>query len=350
MSIKEIARIAGVSPATVSRVLNNPDYRCADPGARDRIWAAAIEMNYAPNEAARSLRSGRSAGTKEPHRIRILMTRMDTLHEDPFFAELLHVIESEIHENHCILEKIWHLPVFSDDKKCARINLQEIIDEMHQELSNKEDGLIIIGKCNEKALRMLNRRYRGVISVNRNSTNYQVDEVTCDGRKIAALAVEHLLRLGHRSIGYVGSCYHEARYRGYQETLYQHEIDVEPGFVIETGQTEEEGFAAMRQFMKSIQKPTAIYCANDITAIGMIRCLGQYRNKYYTPSIIASDDIEEAQSVHPMLTTVRLPRDEMGRFAISILLDRLNGGHKSVVRLELEGKLLIRESCRERGE
>lgn len=350
MSIKEIARIVGVSPATVSRVLNNPDYRCADPNARDRIWEAAISLDYVPNESARNLRSGKSAVRKEPHRIRILMTRMGALHEDPFFTELLHVIESEIHENYCALEKIWHIPLFSDDKKCARENLQAVIEEMHAELAKKEDGLIIIGKCNERALRIFAKRYRGVISVNRNSTNYQVDEVTCDGKKIAALAVEHLLRLGHRSIGYVGSCYHEARYRGYQETLYQHDIDVEPGFVIETGQTEEEGFEAMRQYMTALQKPTAIYCANDITAVGMLKCLGQYRNKYYSPSIIASDDIEQAQSVKPMLTTVRLPRDEMGRFAISILLDRLNGGHKSVVRLELEGKLLIRESCRERGE
>ncbi len=345
MSIKEIAKIAGVSSSTVSRVLNNPDYRCANEGVRERIWEAAISLGYVPNEAARNLRSGKSGGRQEPHRIRVLMTRMDALHEDPFFSDLLHVIESEIYVHQCVLEKIWYLPVFSDDKKCMYVNLGEMIDEMHAEFEKKEDGLIIIGKCNETALKLLDKRYRGVVSVNRNSTNYLVDEVTCDGKKIAALAVEYLLERGNRSIGYVGSCYREARYRGYQETLYQHEIDVDPGFVVETGQTEEEGFQAMEQFLGAEHRPSAIYCANDITAIGMLKCLQKQKKNTYKPAIIASDDIDEAQQTQPMLTTVRLPRDEMGRLAMTILLDRLGGGHKSVVRLELEGKLMVRSSC-----
>lgn len=67
--------------------------------------------------------------------------------------------------------------------------------------------------------------------------------------------------------------------------------------------------------------------------------------RYYVPSIIASDDIEEAQYTQPMLTTVRLPREEMGKFTIDLLLDRLSGGHKAIVRTELEGNLMIRESC-----
>ena len=112
-----------------------------------------------------------------------------------------------------------------------------------------------------------------------------------------------------------------------------------------TGQTEEEGFQAMEQFLRAEHRPAAIYCANDITAIGMLKCLQKQKKNAYKPAIIASDDIDEAQQTQPMLTTVRLPRDEMGRLAMTILLDRLGGGHKSVVRLELEGKLLVRSSC-----
>jgi DNA-binding LacI/PurR family transcriptional regulator len=63
------------------------------------------------------------------------------------------------------------------------------------------------------------------------------------------------------------------------------------------------------------------------------------------PSIISSDDIDEAQYTKPMLTTVRLPREEMGKFALNLLVDRMRGGHKSVVKMELEGKLIIRDSC-----
>ena len=91
--------------------------------------------------------------------------------------------------------------------------------------------------------------------------------------------------------------------------------------------------------------PTGIYCANDILAIGMLKCLSKRRNKFYTPSIISSDDITEAQYTTPMLTTVSLPKNEMARFALILLLDRINGNHKIISRLEMEGTLVVRESC-----
>ena len=73
--------------------------------------------------------------------------------------------------------------------------------------------------------------------------------------------------------------------------------------------------------------------------------MNKYRNRYYTPSIIASDDIQEAQFTKPMLTTVGLPKEDMGKFAMYLLLDRLKGGHTGIVRMELEGKLMVRNSC-----
>lgn len=345
MSIKKIAEKVGVSPATVSRVLNNPNYKCATPGLRDKIWRAAIELNYVPNEAARNLKMGITAKSDRTYYINVLMTRMDADQSDPFFTELLHVVESEIHRHMCILSKVWYMSLFSNDKRCRRENLNRIIDDMYNETDGKCDGLIIIGKCNKEALKNLERRYKSVVSVNRNSTNYKVDEVLCDGKKIASQAVEYLIHLGHRNIGYVGECRNEARYNGYLETLRKYEIDLELDYVIESRQTEAEGFEIMKRLLQSEDCPTGIYCANDITAIGMLKCLNKFKNRYYMPSIIASDDIEQAQYMKPMLTTVRLPKDEMGRFALHLLLDRIKGGHKGVVRIELEGKMMIRESC-----
>lgn len=234
---------------------------------------------------------------------------------------------------------------FSSDKKCRRENLDQIIDEMYEETDQKCDGLIIIGKCNKEALKKLNKKYKSVVSVNRNSTNYEVDEVLCDGQKVAMMAVEYLISLGHRNIGYVGDCYNEARYRGYLEALHKHDMEPEAAYIMQTGQTEAEGYEAMQKFLQSEDRPTGIYCANDITAIGMLKYLGTNKNRYYVPSIIASDDIEEAQYTRPMLTTVGLPKEEMGKFALYLLIDRMRGGHKSVVRTELEGKLMIRNSC-----
>lgn len=201
------------------------------------------------------------------------------------------------------------------------------------------------GKCNDNVLKKLSAKYRSIVSVNRNSTNYLVDEVICDGKRIAAMAVEYLIGLGHRKIGYVGDCHNESRYKGYQDTLFQYGIDIDISFVIEAEHTEAEGYAVMERLIQRGDAPTAIYCANDMIAIGMLKCLNKYKNRYYVPSIISSDDIEEAQYTRPMLTTVRLPKEEMGKFALYLLIDRLGGGHKGIVRTELEGKLMIRESC-----
>ncbi|MGN8766663.1 LacI family DNA-binding transcriptional regulator [Blautia massiliensis (ex Liu et al. 2021)] len=345
MSIKKIAEKAGVSPATVSRVLNNPNYKCSVSGLRDKIWKTAIEMNYVPNEAARNLKKGVSAKQEKTWYINILMTRTDSSTTDPFFAELLRVIESEIHDKNCILSKVWYMSVFSDDRKCRRENLDWLLDGMYDEVEEKRDGLIIIGRCNKEALKKLNKKYKSVVSVNRNSTNYEVDEVLCDGKKIAAAAVEYLISLGHKNIGYIGQCHSEDRYNGYLETLKKYDLDVIPEYVIETKQTEAEGYEAMEKFFQSDDMPTGIYCANDISAIGMLKCLNKFRNRYYMPSIISSDDIQEAQFTRPMLTTVSLPKEDMGKFALYLLLDRLKGGHSGIVRMELEGRLMIRNSC-----
>lgn len=137
MSIKEIAEKAGVSAATVSRVLNNPNYKCSSPEVRDRIWKAAIALNYTPNTAARNLKMGIQNTEKKVYYIGVLMTRMEKATTDPFFNELLRVIESEIHKQIAILTKVWYMPLFSNDKKCRRENLDQIIDGMYEETGKR---------------------------------------------------------------------------------------------------------------------------------------------------------------------------------------------------------------------
>lgn len=171
-----------------------------------------------------------------------------------------------------------------------------------------------------------------------------VDEVVCDGEKIAFMAVEHLIELGHTNIGYIGECHNEARYQGFVEALYDHHLELDPDFVIETNQTEAKGYEAMEKLLVMPDYPTGIYCANDITAVGVLKLLSRRKN-IYMPSVIASDDIEQAQFTTPMLTTVHLPKEDMGKFALWLLLDRINNGHKAVTRMELECKLMVRSSC-----
>ncbi len=345
MSIKKIAERAGVSPSTVSRVLNNPDYQSQTPGLREKIWEIAMEMNYSPNEAARSLRTGGRERTQQAACICVLMTNTDVVQTDPFFTELLHIIESEIHRHMCILLKVWHMPIFSDEKKCKNENIDQIIQNMLGDMEHTCDGLLVMGKCHNLALKKLKFAFRHIVSVNRNSTNFEVDEVLCDGVKIVETALDYLLALGHTRLGYIGACHNESRYKGFLQVLEKHHLEIVPESIIETNQTEIQGHDAMRRLLQRKDPPTGIYCANDITAIGALKCLRTLKRQGYAPSIISSDDIYEAQNCKPMLTTVGLPKAEMGKFAVYLLLDRIRGGHSSVVKVELEGKLMIRQSC-----
>ena len=345
MSIKKIAEMTGSSPATVSRVLNNPSYKCAIPGMREKIWKAAMDLNYTPNEAARNLKKGSSHLEHTHYLIEILITRVDGIHSDPYFEEQLRAVETQIHKNGCILSKVWYQSNFSDDTKCDRPTIEAAIRQITGDSVESADGLIIIGRCNPAVIKLLQKYYKNIVAINRNSSNYAIDEVICDGKKIASMAVNHLVSLGHEKIAYVGKCHQEARYQGYCEILRKNAIDFYPEYVIETHQTEKEGFQTMQQFMKLKEPPTGIYCANDITAIGMLKCLNQFKSSLYRPSIISSDNIEEGQYTTPMLSTVQLPKENMARFALLVLLDRIRGGHKEMIRIELEGQLLLRSSC-----
>lgn len=345
MSLKEIAKLAGTSPATVSRVLNNPDYHNADPAIREKIWKAAMELNYVPNEAARNLKKGNNVKAEKVCYIQVLMTRTERNQTDPFFTELLHVVESEIHRHSCILTQVWYMSVFSNDKQCRLNNIDRMVEDLYSECDGKTDGLIVIGRCNKDALKKLKSKFKNIVSINRNPTNREVDEVTCDGKKIATLAVEHLISLGHKDIGYIGECHGESRYKGYIDTLARHDIEPSPSYILETKQTEAAGFEMMKKIVDSDDIPTAIYCANDITAVGMLKAINTMKNKFFNISIISSDDIEQAQFTNPMLTTVALPKEEMGKFAVYLLVDRIKGGHSSITTMELEGKLKNRGSC-----
>lgn len=344
MSLKEIAAITGASVSTVGRVLSNPNHKCSSEEMKQKILQAARDTGYVPNESARNLKSG-NAVNKEIYYINILLTKIVSDESDPFFDEMLRLVEIEIRKNNCIVSSVWQRADFSNEKYCLSENMEQIVNGMYNHKKQKSDGLIIIGKCSPKVLKLLKKHEKNIVSINRNSTNYEVDEVLCDGSKIAVTAIEYLVKLGHRKIGYVGDCHNETRFIGYQQAQMSYRLESDIDFVYDTLPSEENGYSAMEYFLRQSDPPTGIYCANDILAIGMLKCLGKRRNRYYTPSIISSDDIEESQYTTPMLTTVSLPKQEMVRFAMIFLLDRIQGGHKIISRIEVEGTLIVRGSC-----
>lgn len=222
-----------------------------------------------PNEAARDLKNKKQGDKKQTYYIQVLVTRSDIGQTDPFIEELLRVIESEIHKHLCILTHVWHRSVFSDERRCKKEDVNRIVAELWKETEGNSQGLIIIGKISKHALPAIRKHFTNVVAVNRNLLGQQLDEVFCDGRKIAFDAVSYLISQGHEDIGYVGSCDHEARYRGYMEALEANRLEAVAEYVYNVKPTEAEGFRIGQQIMKSEFPPSAVYCANDIIAVGM---------------------------------------------------------------------------------
>ena len=335
MSLKKIAQLTGASVATVSRVLNNPEYQCQDKTLTERIRQTARELQYIPNSSARQLKLGNVEGENAGrYIIDILLARFDSLEEDSFFSEVFRCVETECYRNHCAIGKILSTP----DVAAMSVRNER----------TRAQGLLILGKCSQSLVEELNRRYQGIVAIDRNPTEYQLDEIVCNGAKAASMAVEYLLELGHRRIAYIGDCNMEARYTGYYECLLNHKIHVSYDYVVPTSQTREEGYRAFEKMAALEKPPTAVFCANDITALGFLQAMkdknGRKKKDVYRPAVIAIDDIEEASRVSPMLTTVQIPKEDMAHLAILTLRDRLLGGHKECIRLELPCHLMIRES------
>lgn len=340
MSIKKIAEMVGVSPSTVSRVLNKPEYQCSSDEIRRKIYSAARELNYVPNQMAQGLRSG-AVREGQPVHLCIIATYKDNA--NPYFIQLINNIESEIHKNSCILSDILYRSEYSDDSGDKVGSALKSADDIAA--ADAADGLIIVGKCSPLILEKLKRQWRNVVVVNRCSSDFAVDEVFCDGEKIARKAITYLIGLGHRKIAFIGECQGESRFRGFQKTMLENGLDIDLEHIIRARASESDGYRAMERIMQMDNRPTGIYCSNDIIAIGLLKALKKSKNKFYNPSIISSDDISESAYTDPMLTTVNVPRAEMARFAVTMLLDRINGCHRNAVKLEVDSTLIVRGSC-----
>lgn len=337
MSLKKISELTGASIATISRVLNNPDYQCQDPSMTDKILEAARSMNYVPNQNARQLKLGNnenSGNESGKYVIDVLLARFDALDKDPFFREMFRHVEAEFYKQNCSLGTILTVPDIS------RMNTTNE--------RTRADGLLILGKCPADIVDTLLRKYRGTIAIDRNPMDYKMDEIVCNGSLAATTAVEYLLELGHRKIAYIGDCNMEARYMGYYECLLSHKIPLTYDYVIPTSQTREDGYRAFERIFEYEKRPTAIFCANDVTALGFLQAMkdknGRKKKQVYRPAVISIDDIEEASHFSPMLTTVRIPKEDMIHLAVLTLRDRLQHGHKEYIRLELPCHLMVRES------
>lgn len=333
MSLKRIAEMTGTSVSTVSRVLNHPDYQCQDKTLSEKIREAARTLHYIPDSSARQLRQG-GIVQKDEYKVDILQARFQSLKEDAFFEEVYRYLAVELMQRQCSLNQVLMVP--------------DIAQMGSGKMPVRSDGVVILGKCPAEMVDILHRKYRAVVAIDRNPTEHKMDEVVCDGAKAAKIGVEYLYELGHRKIAYVGDCSMEARYAGYYECLISHKVSLQYEYVISTGQTRDEGYQAYDRLAALPYPPTAVFCANDVSALGFLQAMkdrtGLKRKEAYRPAVVSIDDIDMASRFSPMLTTVHIPKEELVHIAVLMLRDRLQGGHREYMRTELPCHLIIRES------
>lgn len=333
MTINDIAKLANVSASTVSRAINHPEMNYVGKEVRDRIWKIIEENGFVPNAAARKLKSLNRLDIPTDHNIALIFARSNDTTTDLFFSKLAQAIKSESLQ---LGYSIKYTFVAAELTK-------EIMDFFSQ---NGVIGIAVLGRFNQAFPHFLKSRFKNIISVGLNSIEENVDQVICDGYEAAIKAVTHLKDLGHEKIGYIGETTHEMRFRGYREAMNRYKLQICPKYVINVPLSYQGGYDAGNKIFAMSDRPSAVFCANDDTAIGLIKCANELKISLPDDlSIISIDDIESSQWITPMLTTIHVPLEELGSMATKMLIDRIEKGHCVPIKLMVPFYLVKRESC-----
>ncbi|MBS6396634.1 MAG: LacI family DNA-binding transcriptional regulator [Clostridiales bacterium] len=333
MTLKDIAHEAGVSISTVSRVINNTGSNAASQEVRERIWDIVRRTGYIPNHSAQNLKLGKSEAAISSHSLTCLFARTPSAPNNPFFATIAKSVESEAYRQNYFLKSSF-----------TSFDINNV--ESYQVLQGSTNGVVILGRCDKTTLKFLKQYCHHVIYTGLNPLDAKYDQVLCDGYEAALTALEYLFQLGHRHIGYVGEIESENRYRGYCDFLQKHDLPFDSSYVAAVPLTSSDGYDGTLQLLEQQPRLTAIFCGDDITAIGVLRAIKDFGLKVPADlSVISIDDIDTAQFLSPMLTTIHVPMEEMGSLAAKILIDRINGGHTLPLQIKLPFYLAKRESC-----
>lgn len=327
-TIQDVARRADVSAATVSRVLSAPD-RVSEV-TRERVIAAIHETGYTVNQSARSLRMQRA---------KTILAHVPGI-GNPFYSVILDaVVRAAAARGYGVLVTS-HL----DEDPSARLN------EYFQ--SNRADGLLVFdGALNTRNLHTIAGNNVPLVAAYDELPDPQINSVLTDNLQAAERVVKHLYALGHRKIGHISGLTRNnlpnERLVGYRKALFEHHLEIRPEWIRAGDYTIPGGRAAGAYFATLKDRPTAIFAGNDELAIGFIAAIRDHGLACPRDfSVVGFDDISVSEAYSPALTTMRQPREQIGRIATDTLIDMLEGRVRSPspVRVVLSSELIVRAS------
>lgn len=327
-TLSDVAKAAGVDASTASRVLNNETAHRVGAATRERVLASAKALGYQPNPLARGLRTSRS------YTLGIAVPQL----ENPVFPEIILGAETAARARGYSL-LISHAGDADGDartyEQLARVS--------------RVDGLLVASlEADEPLTRALERTSLPYVVLNRKLAGIE-NHVVFDSFAAAQLATEHLLSLGHRRIGHLAG--RERGYNGirrlggYRAALEAAGIAFDAELVVAAGYTFEGGELAMRELLTRQDQPSAVVAATVLTAAGALKAL--HARNIAVPrqmSIVGIHDAAIADMLHPPLTTVRLPLQEMGATAARGLIDLIESKCSRVAHTVAPERLVVRES------
>ncbi|WP_158782234.1 DNA-binding transcriptional regulator CytR [Pantoea sp. BAV 3049] len=326
-TMKDVAIKAGVSTATVSRALTNPEKVSAV--TRQKVEDAVIAVGYSPHSMARNAKRNESRT--------ILVIVPDIC--DPFFSEMIRGIE-------VVAADQGYLVLIGD---CAHQNRQEQ-SFLNLMMTRQIDGMVLLGSQVpfETGLEE-QRNLPPMVMANEFAPELELPTVHIDNLTAAFEAVNHLLKLGHSRIACIAGPHDmplcQYRLQGYIQALRRNGIALDPHYIVRGDFTFDAGARAMKQLMALPTPPDALFCHSDIMALG---AMSQAKNMgLRIPqdlSLIGFDDIELSRYSDPQLTTVAQPRFNIGREAMNLLLEQLQGRPVNSGSRLLDFELKIRGS------
>ena len=325
--LSEVAKLAGVSPITASRAIRGAGY--VSEAARARIMEAAAQLNYTPDPFARRMRGEKS------NLIGVFVNNIGSL----VLHELIKVISDEARR------RGFDLIVFNAERFDSPGRM-----ETSDMLSKLCDGLLMLLPNNDDGyLDVIEKHGFPCVLVNFDARDMNLPVVVAENRIGARSAVEHLLGLGHRRIGFIagsaGTGQSMERQKGYADALAAAGLPLDPALIVEGAFMQAGGYAGTEQLLALDDVPSAIFCANDEMAFGAIDAISSKGLKVPADiSVMGFDDIATARFVFPTLTTVRQPFVEMAARAVGEVVDIIQGREFTPGKIAFATEIIIRNS------
>ena len=328
VTMRDVAQKAEVSIKTVSRVVNNQGE--ISEATRQKVTAAINELGYRPSRIARAMVTQRS------HTIGFVIPDIS----NPFFSEVARGIQDTA-------QKHGYNVFLCNIDEDATEHLQILYSLADQGV----DGLIVFSSLvSEKDLHHFAATFRPIVAVNRLTTHPDISQILVDNYRGVHLATEHLLARGHTAIGMLSGWAGVAagqirRLAGFKDALTAGNIPIRDEWIIQVSPTMANGRQSTRQLLTAYPEITALFCYNDLLALGAIRaCRDLGRRVPEDCAIVGFDDIQLAAMLTPALTSISYDKHELGKLAVTRLLEMIDNPGQVFAPLAMDVSLKIRET------